>query len=251
MPLILLLILLTTALECAPSSLFWTTCTTSIYDTGNGHVDENVFFTIFDKKGSQPFLPPDTGFEVGILTWGNLKAEIGFDYIGGTNNPFFFNAGAAIAEDKLFKHAPAFKLGFFDFGTKTRGSHRTNQNTINFIFGKTVPVIGGTFCAAFYSGSSALGRDRRGFMVSYERDFCKTTYCDGKEYSKWEIYLDYASGKNAIGGGGAAVVYYFTPDISLLTGPIWFNSREIYGSWKWSIQAAISFPLFDPKLMSW
>jgi hypothetical protein len=38
---------------------------------------------------------------------------------------------------------------------------------------------------------------------------------------------------------------YFTPDISILTGPVWFNSRKIHGDWKWSVQIDISFSVFE------
>ena len=48
-------------------------------------------------------------------------------------------------------------------------------------------------------------------------------------------------GDNAIGGGGAGVYYFFTPDISLLTGPVWFNDPGINGRMKWTTQLDINF----------
>lgn len=56
-------------------------------------------------------------------------------------------------------------------------------------------------------------------MVSYQRPFCPAKHCDGKDYFKRVLCADYASGKNTIGGGGLGIYYYFTPDISILTGP--------------------------------
>ena len=63
----------------------------------------------------------------------------------------------------------------------------------------------------------------------------------GAEYSKWVIAADYASGKNAIGGGGFGTYYYFTKDISLLTGPVWFNEKAINGATKWTTQLDLNF----------
>lgn len=89
-----------------------------------------------------------------------------------------------------------------------------------------------------------MGKDQQGVMVGYQRLFCPEKYQGKTEYHKWIFSADYASGKNIIGGGGFAVGYYFTPDISLLTGPVWFNSKKLNGNWKWSVQIDIGFSLF-------
>lgn len=241
-----MLILLSTLLEATPSSVFWTNCTTSVYPTGIGHIDEDNYFTVFNRRHHGQFFPPDTGFELGILTWKEISVEAGVDYLGGTNDPWFFNIGAAIEENKLFCHAPALKIGFFDAGTNYRKKYRTNLNIADVIIGKSLPEsIGGFFCLAGYSGSRAMGKNRQGFMVSYSRQFCPAKHCDGQEYFKWVVCADYASGKNIIGGGGVGVYYYFTPDISILSGPVWFNSAKINGKWKWSIQLDLSFSVFS------
>ena len=44
-----------------------------------------------------------------------------------------------------------------------------------------------------------------------------------------------------IGGGGFGMYYFFTKDISLLTGPVWFNDHVINGGWKWTTQLDINF----------
>ena len=51
-----------------------------------------------------------------------------------------------------------------------------------------------------------------------------------------------ASGKNVIGAGGFGVYYFFTKDIRLLTGPVWFNETAINGTWKWTTQLDINLP---------
>jgi hypothetical protein len=63
--------------------------------------------------------------------------------------------------------------------------------------------------------------------------------CKKREYSTWAFSADYATGKNTIGGGGVALTHYFTPDIYLETGPVWFNSRSTNGPWKWALELAV------------
>ncbi|MBA3817137.1 MAG: hypothetical protein H0X29_11590 [Parachlamydiaceae bacterium] len=238
-------------LESTPSSVFWTVCTTDVYSTGTGHIDEDNYFTIFDRRGHGSSFPPDTGIELGIFSLKDLSAEAGIDYLGGADDPLFFNAAIAIDENKLFRHAPSCKIGIFNAGTRYHGNHRTNQNIVDVIIGKSLPDwLGGRFFIGGFSGSRAMGKNRQGFMVSYQHSFCPAKFCGDKEYFKWVLCGDYASGKNTIGGGGLGIYYYFTPDISLLTGPVWFNSKKINGNWKWSIQIDISFSVFKPKKCS-
>lgn len=235
-------------LEGTPSTVFWTTCTTDVYATGTGHIDADNYFTVFNRRGHGSSFPPNEGFELGIFSWKDLSAEAGFDYLGGTDDPLFFNIGIGLPEDKLFCQAPSFKVGFFNNGTRCHGQGRTNQNIVDVIIGKSLPDwIGGRLCIGGFSGSRSMGKNRQGFMVSYQRSFCPAIYCDDKNYFKWVLCADYASGKNTIGGGGVGIYYYFTPDISILTGPVWFNSTKINGNWKWSVQIDISFSVFDSK----
>lgn len=241
----LFLILLLNCLEATPSTVFWTVCTTNVYAAGTGHIDADNYFTVFNQRGHGASLSPDIGFELGFLNWKDLSAEAGCDYSGGADDPLYFNIGAAIGEDKLFAQAPSFKVGFFNAGTRYRGHNRTAQNIVDIILGKS--FLGGQLCVGGFSGSRAIGKNRQGFMVSYVHKFCSETYCDGTNYFKWVLCADYASGKNIIGGGGIGIYYYFNPDISILSGPVWFNSEKYNGKWKWSIQIDISFSVFDPK----
>lgn len=235
-------------LRATPSSVFWTNCTTDVYATGVGHIDVDNYFTVFRNNSENSWFSPDVGFEMGVFTWKDLSAECGIDYLGGTRDPVYFNAGIALPEDKLFCHAPSFKIGFFNAGLNYQGRNPTNQNIVDFIVGKTLPKwIGGRLFLGGFSGNRAIGHNQQGFMIAYQKYFCPAKYCDGKDYFKWVFCADYASGKNTIGGGGFAFGYYFNPDIYLLTGPVWFNSSEINGSWKWSVQIDISFSIFDCK----
>jgi hypothetical protein len=231
-------------LQATPSSIFWSNCTTDVYTQGECHIDEDNYFTVNKLHGNGSSFPPDTGFEAGLFSVGGVDFEGGVDYFGGTNNPVYFNLGAGIKENTLFSGAPAMKMGIFDAGTKYHGSNKTNQNIVDLIFGKTLPeCIGGRFFVGAFSGSKAMGKDRQGVMVAYQKQFYQAKFRDGSDYYKWILSLDYVSGKNTIGGGGVAVGYYFTPDVSILTGPVWFNSKAINGSWKWSVQIDVKFSL--------
>jgi hypothetical protein len=237
--------------DATPTSLFWTNCITDVLETGDGHIDVDDYFTVFNRRGHGQFFNPDVGFLVGLFTWHDLSMEAGFDYLGGADNPLFFNGKIGMKEDKLFKHAPSFSLGIFNWGTRTKTKKRTNQNVINFVLGKSFEnfLIDNLYVAG-YSGNKALGKVRQGFMVGATKSFCKDKYCDGKEYYRWELAGDWASGNNFIGGGGVALIYYFTPDISIETGPVWFNSEKYNGKWKWSTQIDITFPLCNKKSSS-
>ncbi len=231
-----------------PTSIFWTNCTTDVVECGSAVFMEDNFSTVFNRRHHGSSFAPDTGVEFGVLSYKDLGVEAGFDYSGGDDDPLYFNIGAAIEEDKLFRQAPSFKVGFFNAGTRTSGHKATNQNIVDFIFGKTLPEnIGGRLFFGVFSGSRAIGKNRQGFMVAYQRGFCPTKYCDDTEYDKWVLNMDYASGKNTIGGGGIGVAYYFTPTINLLTGPVFFNSKKINGNWKWSVQINIGFDIFTCK----
>lgn len=238
-------ILSMTTLQAQPLSLFWTNCTTDVWPTGTGTIESYNYFTVFNRRDHGQYFNPDVGFSLGLFTWKNLSGEIGVDYLGGSDDPLYFNAKVGMPEDKLFKKAPSFSVGIFDIGTRTKTPQRTNQNIVDLVFGKSLPdCIGGRLFVGVFSGSKAMGKNLAGWMVGYTRPFVHTKDCHGREYDKWSIVVDYASGKNTIGGGGAAVCYYFNPDIYIETGPVFFNTAKYNGSWKWSVQLYFTFPAF-------
>lgn len=235
------------SLEGTPTSLFWTNCTTEVLDQGMGKIDVDDYFSVWNRRHHGEHFATDVGFELGLYTWNNIKLEAGIDYLGGDDDPLLFNAKIGVEQDKLFCYSPSMALIAFDFGTRHGGpvSERTNYNTIGVIFGRSLPsFIGGNFYAGGFHGNRAMGKNQGGFWVGYERFFCPAKDCCGEEYNKWEFSADYASGKNVIGGGGFSLGYYFTPRIMVQTGPTWFNSAKLLGTWKWAIQLHIEIPVF-------
>lgn len=228
-----------------PTSLFWTNCTTEVQATGVGHLGVDNYFTVFNRRGHGSSFNPDLGFTLGLFEWCDIKAEAGIDYLGGADDPLYFNTKVGIGEDKICEHFPSFSVGIFNIGTRTR-ENRTNQNVVDIVFGKSLPeCIGGTLYVGAYAGNRAMGHVREGFMIGYTHSYCPAKHCDGRDYNKWSLNADFASGKNTIGGGGVGVTHYFTPDISILTGPVWFTDAHFNGQWKWSIQLDIDFHIFD------
>ena len=92
--------------------------------------------------------------------------------------------------------------------------------------------------AAYYGGNGDVlkdgsgNTDKTGYMVAFDHAIVP---------GKWVLAGDYASGKNAIGGGGVGIYYYFTKDISILTGPVWFNDTAINGPTKMTVQFDVNF----------
>lgn len=246
--LLIVLFLQFTILEGTQTSLFWTYCTTDVVETGQGNFEVNSIFTVFKKEKTRSILPTEIGVEVGLFTWKEISGEAGFDFFGGMNNPLFFNAKIGMKEGKLFDKAPSWSLGIFGIGTEYHGKYKTNFNVVDFVIGKTLPdwlgiesrVFVGGFC-----GNKSIGKNSQGYMLGYSVNFSPAKYLDDRKYFKWNFIADYASGKNNIGGGGFAITYFFTPDVSVQTGPVWFNTNKFNGSWKWAIGIYIVFPVFD------
>ncbi len=236
-----------------PSTTYWTPMTPDIQSYGVPHIGVDNYFTLFRnaQDKAQSFSPDVTLLEIGVLPFEKLQMEIGADLVDPTNDPttgkdypLFFNAKIGSPENTLFQGSPALYLGVFNAGTK---KDVTNQNTFYGTIGKTIPILGRLSAGPYIGNKNVLvdkdgDKANTGFMVAYDRGFIPVKDHEGNEYSKIVFAADYASGKNAIGGGGFGLYYFFTKDISLLTGPMWFNEEAINGKWKWTIQLDINLP---------
>lgn len=228
-----------------PSSTYWTPMVMDIQAYKVVHFGEDNYFTV-DKKassGEQGAFPTDVGLTVGVLPFEKIQMEIGIDALYPADNPYYFNAKIGAPEGALFSGAPALQIGIFNVGTK---KDVTNQDIVYGVIGKTIPVLGRITAGPYVGNSKVLvnakgEKENTGYMVAVDHGFMTVKDAAGAEYSKWVFAADYASGKNALGGGGAGMYYYFTKDISLLTGPVWFNEKAINGAWKWTTQLDINF----------
>ena len=234
------------AAQATPSTTYWTPATVDIQSFGVLHTGADDYFTIGKKGDDAGSFPTDVGFTIGVLPFDKVKMEIGVDVLGHTDDPLYFNAKIGIPEDAFFTWQPTLQVGIFNVGTK---SDVTNQNTVFGVIGKSIPVLGRISAGAYMGNKKLLvnkdgEKENTGFMVAYDRAFLPVKDKEGNEFSRVVFAADYASGKNAIGGWGAGLYYFFTKDISLLTGPVFFNEEAINGKWKWTVQLDINTALF-------
>ncbi len=243
-----ILILMAEIAQATPSTTYFTPATTDIQPFGVLHIGVDNYFTVFRKaKDGGSSLPTDMGLTMGVLPYEKFQMEIGVDLLEPSDYPLFFNAKIGTPEHSLFKESPALNLGIFNMGTE---SHVTNYNIVYGLIGKTIPFLGRIHAGPYVGNSKALvdgngKKENVGFMIGFDLPLIHVKDKDGKVlYDRLVLAADYASGKNVIGGGGVGLYLYFTKDISLLTGPVWFNEETINGKWKWTIQLDINWDLF-------
>ncbi|MBI1910577.1 MAG: hypothetical protein HYS21_01095 [Deltaproteobacteria bacterium] len=238
-----------------PSTTFWTPATSDIQPYGVLHIGIDNYFTV-GRKADRGSLPTDVGLTIGVLPYEKLQLEVGVDLMEPSTDPLFFNAKLGTPENSLFEGSPAINIGVCTVGTDKKdaandGDGRTDYNIVDFIVGKTLPAnLGRVHAGVYYGNPSTLvdingDKENTGYMVGYDKGFMPVTDAKG-EYSKWVVAADYISGKNYVGGGGIGIARFFTRDISILTGPVWFNEPALAGpnanaKWVWSTQLDINY----------
>jgi hypothetical protein len=230
------------AAHATPSSTFWTPCTTDVQPFGTAHITYDTYFTVGRSGTKASAFPIDLGLTGGVLPFKELNMEVGFDVLEPLDDPYFFNAKLGTPEGSLFNGSPALNVGIFDVGTHPGVN---DYDIVDFLVGKTLPRdLGRVFAGAYYGSNTLRSSSRElqnvGWMVGYDRGFCSVKQGE-KEFKRFVVAADYASGKNFIGGGGVGLYVYFTPTIDLLTGPVWFNDARMNGDFKWTVQLDISF----------
>jgi len=238
-----------------PSTTFWTPATSDVQPFGVLHIGVDNYFTVGKKGTNKGALPTDLGLTIGALPYEKLQLEAGVDLLEPSDHPFFFNFKLGTPEGSIFDGSPAVNIGMFDIGTHGSvdgpGDIRTDYDIADIIVGKTLPFgLGRLHVGAYYGNAAALvdkngAKANTGFMAGWDKGIVHTKDSSG-EYDKWVFAADYASGKNYIGGGGIGVYHYFTKDISLLTGPVWFNEPSVAGpnpgaKWVWTTQLDINY----------
>lgn len=226
-----------------PSTTYWTPCVMDVQSYGVWHITYDSYFTLGKKGEKKGDLTTDVGLTVGALPFKKLNLELGFDFNEPADEPLMFNGKFGTPESSLFEESPALNAGIFNVGRK-KGVN--DYNIFDFIVGKTLPFKLGRLHAGYYIGnsktlrSSAGEKENEGYMVGYDYGFFPVKDEKG-EFNKFVLAGDYASGKNAIGGGGVGIYVYFTRDIDLLMGPVWFNDHGINGGTKLTVQLDINF----------
>ena len=220
---------------------YWTSCVEDIHPYGVPELMIGNYFSV-DKSalnGSTTF-PTDLGLEIGVLPFQKVQMEVGIDAMYPSADPYMFNAKIGTPEDTIVKGFPGIAVGVFDVGTNPS---TTAYDIGDIIIGKTIPYIGRLHAGYYYGNHAVLLNSsgqpaNQGWMVGFDR----TVWAPGAWWlDSMVLAADYASGKNYVGGGGFGMYLNWTKNISLLTGPVWFNDTGINGTWKWTTQVYINF----------
>jgi hypothetical protein len=221
-----------------PSTTFWAPSTPYVQPFGVLHVTYDTYF------GTKAAYAIDTGLTIGVLPWKGFQAEVGFDLFypvfAGTEPvdvPIVFNGKVGAPEDVYFKGQPGWSAGIFGVGIE---DDVTNQNALYLMLGKTLPYVGSLSAGGYYGLNEDLFRSsdgevsRAGLLAAWTSPAIDVPVID-----KLLLCWDVQTGDNALGATGGGVYVYFTPAISLLTGPVFFFDQELQpgqSSWLWSVQ---------------
>ena len=85
---------LPSAAQATPSTTYWAPSTANCQAWRIPHVTYDTYFGKGPAAGSQgaPNYPIDTGLTMGILPFSKVQAEVGFDLLLPSQDPFFLNA---------------------------------------------------------------------------------------------------------------------------------------------------------------
>ncbi len=236
------------AASATPSTVVWTPATTYTQPYLVPHV---TYDTYVNAGGN---LPTTYGLTMGVIPGEKIQGEVGFDFFyptapfGGTPGEMAqVNGKLTAAENLLGGWSPALSVGIANVGFKKDFS---DYDTTYAVLGKTFSI--GSFGAGGYYGAgskllwtnSALKEERAGFMGSYTTPDIKIGL---PGLDKIVLSADYASGKNWFGATAASLILYFTPNIDLLTGPVWFTDTKLYkaaygSDFMWTFQLDVDIP---------
>jgi hypothetical protein len=228
-----------------PTSTFWTPMSPDLQPYGVVHLGIDNYFTLArDAADDAGSFPTDFGLTVGLLRSTKFQLELGVDVLEASDDPVYLNLKFGSPEGALCAACPALQLGVANAGTNRRAN---DYDIVYLVVGKTIPKFG-RLSIAPYVGNDELLRnpdgdeEESGVLLAFDRGFKPFTDAAGNTFDRWVLAADYASGDHALGGGGVGLAYYFTKDISLLTGPVWFESEAINGPWKWTLQLDVNLP---------
>lgn len=226
-----------TAASATPSTVVWTPATTYTQPFLIPHVTYDTYFA----ETAQ--FQTDLGLTVGFIPdnkW--VEGEVGVDAFypiapdadGSRKSKyaFQFNGKLSLKEGGLHELAPGLSVGIQNVGLK---KDYNDYNILYAALGKTLGAFG-TVAVGAYTGNDKLllettdvsdasldKKDETGFMASYASPKLAVGTVGLKDVA---FGVDYMSGDSTFGALGAAVVLYFTDAVSLLTGPVYFNSDK-------------------------
>ena len=243
------LVLVPSLVRATPSTTYWAPSTANCQAWKTPHVTYDTYFGKGPAAGSAgaPNYPIDTGLTMGILPSSKVQAEVGFDVLLPSEDPFYVNGKLCTPESSLFKGSPSLSAGIYNVGF-TEGV--TDYNVLHFMAQKT---IGGTgyIAAGVYHGAGS-----ENLFTNSEGEVVRTGLLAGifspainvgvTGLKKIHFTADVQTGKNVLGAGGVGVYFYFTDTIALLTGPVWFFDKTLQPGGRgflWTFQLDVDIPL--------
>jgi hypothetical protein len=205
-----------TAAWSTPSTLVFIP-STDVQAPKTWHFGLDTYFT-FDAKGTGNVV--DTGITYGLPG----RIEVGLDHIGGSDDPFLFNAKwQAIPEQGK---SPAVSIGAYNYGFDDNPlAGNLLYALVSKTFGKT-----GRFHLGFQHGqSSRVGEDNDMLLLAWDKQIAP----------KWYAAIDYASGDSAFGALSPGVAYSFAQNTSVLFGYDFYNEDAFDDTF--TIQVDINF----------
>jgi len=231
-----------------PSTTYWAPSTASCQARGLPHVTYDTYFWKGPAAGSagSPGYPIDTGLTVGVLPSNKVQAEVGFDALLPSQDPFYLNAKICTPESSLFKGSPGMSIGIYNVGFK---KDVTDYNVLHLMFQKAMPV-GGYVAAGMYHGLN------RTLFTNSDGDVVQTgamvavvspdVQIGLTGLRKLNIAADVQTGKNVLGAWGFGSNVYFADNVSLLVGPVFFLDKNVQpggSKYMWTAQLDIDIPL--------
>jgi hypothetical protein len=255
------LLLPTARVLATPSTTYWAPSTTYVQPYLVPHVTYDTYFGKGPAPGAgetsagpvqnSPIYPVTTGLTMGVLPWGKLQLEVGFDLLLPSPHPAVFNAKLGTPEGTFFRGSPSLAVGVFGVGTKT------GVTDFDILYGqlqKNLPWGGFVSGGGYYgAGSTSLwigsdgGVHRAGFMGAIAGPDIDVRVPGLK---KIVPVADVQTGKNVFGAGGAGLYFYFTDAIDVLTGPVFFFDKALQPGGRnflWTVQLDVDVTLIALK----
>lgn len=188
------------------------------------------------------------GPTVGLLPYGKIQAELGFDVInaGGDadKHPLYFHGKVGTPEDSLFKFSPAVAVGGYNFGTKSgdarNGELATNQDLVYGLVARTFPGIG-RLSAGYFTGNRKVlldengNSDEKGVLLSWDRTMTEIS-------DKLWVAVDYQGSKSCMGALSFGASWAFAKNVSVLLGYDIYNRKATGGENTVTLQLDVNFP---------
>lgn len=236
------------AAQATSSTTFWTPATTYVQPYLVPHVTYDSY--VAEKGGLQN----DYGLTVGFLPFEKLQGEVGVDSFlpGLAKKNIYLNGKLVVPEGAFGSYQPGISFGVVGAGFEKDVS---DFNILHAEIGKTFPVVGSFVIGGYYGLNDKLlvssdGKKQQAGALGAWTSPDLVLNLPG--LNKINFIADVQTGKNVFGAWGAGIGLYFTPAIDILTGPIFFNDKNLaknaFGTdFMWTIQLDVDVDVIKKK----